>query len=350
MNLRATLNFRAALAAGLIALGLAPAAQARDLTIVSWGGVYQDIQRDIYFRPFQQETGIRLLEESWDGGIGVLRAKLQSGSNNWDVVQVESEELLLGCEEGLFERLDYDRIGGRGRYLPDAVAECGVGTILYNTVLAWDRDKYQGTPTWQDFFAPDRIPGKRGLRRGVKLSLELALIGDGVPLTEVYKVLATDAGVDRAFRALDRIKPHVVWWQASAQGPQILGNGEVLFTSAYNGRITSANATEGRNFGIQWQGSLFTIDSWVIMKGSPNIEAAYRFLNFVGDAGRQGQMLPRIPYGGTARGSNDAAPPELLAVSPTSPANLEVALKVDDQFWLDNLDRLTTRFNAWLAR
>lgn len=345
------MSLRNTLAGALLAtLGLVSAADARDLTIVSWGGAYQDIQRDIYFRPFQQQTGIRILEESWDGGVGVLRAKMQSGSNNWDVVQVESEELLLGCEEGLFEKLDFSRIGGRDRYIPDAVHDCGVGTILYTNILAWDRDKLQGTPTWADFFAPDRIPGKRGMRRGVKLTLEQALIGDGVPLAEVYKVLATDAGVDRAFRVLDRIKPDIVWWSASAQGPQILGSGEVVLTSSYNGRITSANWTEKRNFGIQWQGSLFTIDSWVIMKGSPNTESAYRFIDFAGDPKRQGQMLPRIPYGGTARGANDGAPPDLLALSPSYPANLEAGIKVDDQFWLDNLDRLTTRFNAWMAR
>lgn len=345
MNLRNTLA-----GAFVAALGLASAADARDLTIVSWGGAYQDAQREVYFRPFQQQAGLRVLEESWDGGIGVLRAKMQSGSNNWDLVQVEGEELLLGCEEGLFEKLDYSRFGGRDHFLPQAVHDCGVGTILYNFVLAWDKDKYQGTPTWQDFFAPDRIPGKRGLRRGVKTALEFALLGDGVPRDQIYKLLATDAGVDRAFRMLDRIKPHIVWWQASAQAPQILGSGEVLMTSAPNGRITTANRTERRNFGIQWQDSLFTIDSWVIMKGSPNLDPAYKFLAFAADPKVQARLLPLIPYGGPARGANEGLPPDLLAVSPTNPANLEVSLHLDDQFWLDNLDKLNTRFNAWLAR
>ena len=59
-------------------------AQQRDLTVVSWGGAYQDAQREVYFRPFQTKTNTRLLEESWDGGVGVLRAKIQSGANNWD--------------------------------------------------------------------------------------------------------------------------------------------------------------------------------------------------------------------------------------------------------------------------
>jgi len=67
------------------------------------GGAYQDAQKEVYFKPFMEKSGMKMVDESWDGGIGVLRAKMQSGANNWDVVQVESEELLLGCEEGLFE-------------------------------------------------------------------------------------------------------------------------------------------------------------------------------------------------------------------------------------------------------
>ncbi len=342
-------GFVAALAIGVAAV-FAPQAEARDLTVVSWGGAYQDAQRDVYFRPFMQQSNARMLEESWDGGIGVLRAKIQSGNNNWDVVQVEGDELLIGCDEGLFEQLDYARIGGRDRYLPQATHECGVGSILYNFVLAWDRSRYSGTPTWQDFFAPDRVPGARGLRRNVKGALEYALLGDGVPPADVYRVLATPEGVDRAFRALDRIKPNVVWWSAMAQAPQILGSGEVMFTQAANGRITSANRNEGRNFGIQWAGSLAVVDSWVIMRNSPNRDQAYQFLNFVSAPQLQAQLTQRIPYGGPSRGANDDLSPEVRAVSPTNPENLDVSLRLNDQFWLDNLDRLNQRFNAWLAR
>ena len=116
---------------GLAASAPKARAQARDLTVVSWGGAYQDAQRDVFFRPFQQQSGgTRILEENWDGGVGVLRAKVQSGANNWDLVQVESEELLLGCEEGLFERIDWDAIGGRDHYIPQAVNDCGGHEIV----------------------------------------------------------------------------------------------------------------------------------------------------------------------------------------------------------------------------
>jgi putative spermidine/putrescine transport system substrate-binding protein len=340
------------LAAALAAVTFAAPAEARDLTVVSWGGAYQDAQRAVYFQPFMQARGIRLLEETWDGGVGVLRAKMQSGANNWDVVQVESEELLVGCEEGLFERIDWARAGGREAYRPDAVHECGVGAIYYSFILAYDRARIPGAgPTsWADFWDVQRFPGKRALRRGPKTNLEIALLADGVPANQVYATLRTEAGVERAFAKLEQLRPHLVWWTAGAQPPQLLAAGEVAMTSAYNGRISAANKNDRRNFAIVWTNNLYTIDSWVIMKGSPNLASAYAFLAFVGQPQAQAQLPSRIPYGVPAVGAEALIPAEVKPDLPTTPANIATAIQIDDAYWLENIDRLTQRFNAWAAR
>jgi len=337
-------------AGALAAAGRGASAQARDLTIVSWGGAYQDAQREVYFRPYMQRTNSRILEETWDGGVGVLRAKIQSGANNWDLVQVESEELLLGAEEGLFERMDWNAIGGKDAYLPEAVNDFGVGTILYSFILAYDRSRLRDNAPrgWADFFDTARIPGKRGLRRGPKTTLEIALLADGVAPGEVYRTLGTPAGADRAFARLDSIKRDLVWWERGSQPPQLLASGEVALTNAYNGRIAAANATENRDFGIAWTNNLFTLDSWVIMKGSPNRQKALDFLRFAGQPEIQAGLPPRIPYGVTAKGVNEKLPRNVVEQLPTS--YMQQALQIDDKFWLDNLDRLNQRFNAWVAR
>jgi putative spermidine/putrescine transport system substrate-binding protein len=347
MNRRSIL--KGAIAASV--LPLAARAQGRDLTVVSWGGAYQDAQREVFFRPFQQQTRTRLLEETWDGGIGVLRSRIASGANTWDIVQVESEELLIGAEEGLFEPMDWAAIGGRDAYIPQAFHEYGVGAILYSFIFAYDRARMaQGPANWAEFFDTARFPGKRGLRRGPKTTLEIALMADGVAPERVYATLGTPAGVDRAFRKLDSIKGELAWWERGAQPPQWLAAGEVALTVAYNGRIAAANATDNRDFAIVWTNNLYTIDSWVIMKGSPNRARALDFLRFAGQPEVQAGLPPRIPYGVTARGANDRLPAALLPNLPTAPQNLESALQISDRFWLDNLDRLTQRFNTWVAR
>ncbi|HYD32418.1 MAG TPA: ABC transporter substrate-binding protein [Azospirillaceae bacterium] len=337
------------LAAGILWAG---AVQARDLTVVSWGGAYQDAQKKVYFEPFRQATGIPLIDESWDGGIGVLRAKVEGGSSTWDVVQVESEELELGCEEGLYERLDYARIGGKDQYLQEAVHPCGVGAIVYDFVLGYDKNRLKDNApkSWTDFFDTQKFPGKRALRQGAKTTLEIALIADGVAPKDVYTLLASEKGVERAFKKLDTIKRDLIFWKAGAQPPQLLASGEVVMTSIYNGRVDAANRNEKRNFGIVWDGALFTLDSWVILKGSPNREAAYKFLDFVGKAENQKNLPKYIAYGVTDKKAPEMIPAAELANLPTAPQNMANAVEVSAQFWLENLDRLTEQFNTWAAQ
>ena len=341
--------------AGAVALALTSATSAaraedRPLVVVSWGGDYQKAQKQVYFEPFRKATGAPMIDESWDGGIGVMRAKVQGGKADWDVVQVESEELELGCDEGLFVKLDYSKIGGKDAYLPEAANPCGVGAIVYDFILAYDRDKQKDPPqSWADFFDRKKYPGKRALRMGPKTTLEIALIGDGVAPADVYKVLGTPTGVDRAFKKLDTIKNDLVFWKAGAQPPQLLASGEVAMTSAYNGRIDAANRNDRRNFGIVWNGALFTVDSWVILKGSPHMEEAYRFLDFVGQPQNQAKLPQYIAYGVTNKNATPLIDPKYLPELPTAPQNMTNVELISPDFWLENLDKLTERFNTWAA-
>lgn len=342
------------LTAGAFAAALllaAGSASARDLTVVSWGGNYQDAQKEVYFKPFVTKTGVKMNDESWDGGVGVLRAKVEGGSANWDVVQVESEELLVGCEEGLFEKLDFSKIGGKDAYLSAAVNDCGVGAIVYNFILAYDGDKLKDGPkSWADFWDTKKFPGKRALRQGPKTNLEIALIADGVAPQDVYKVLKTAGGVERAFNKLDALKNDLIFWKAGAQPPQLLASGEVVMTSAYNGRISAANEKDNKNFKIVWDGSLFTIDSWIVLKGSTNKEAALQFLSFVGAPENQ-KLLPNyIAYGVTNKSAMSLIDPKVLPNLPTAPQNMAKAVEIDAPFWLENIDKLNERFNKWAAK
>ncbi|MDX6749130.1 ABC transporter substrate-binding protein [Geminicoccaceae bacterium 1502E] len=347
-------RFSALAVAGATALGLvfSAAAEARDLTVVSWGGAYQDAQKKVYFQPFEKTTGIKLIEDSWNGGVGTLRAKVEGGATDWDVVQVEAEELVLGCEEGLFEPMEWEAIGGEDAFIKPAVHECGVGTIVWTTGLSYDADKLGDNPpkSWADFFDTKTWPGKRSLRKGPKYALEFALLADGVEPDKIYEVLATEEGVDRAFKKLDTIKGDMVWWEAGAQPVQLLAAGDVVMTSAYNGRVSAANVNENRNFKIVWPGSIYSVDSWVILRDSPNKEQALKFIAFTSEPEHQKDLPPLVPYGVTNKGSSELIDPTVLKDVPTAPENLEVAFELDTEFWVENIEALNTRFNAWVAQ
>ena len=335
------------------AMAFAPSVSARDLTVVSWGGPMQDAQRKVYFKPFEDLTKTKVEEASWDGGIGILRAKVQGGNLDWDMVEVESDELGLGCEEGLYTKLDWSKLGGKDIYYPAAVSTCGDGTFFYNFVLGYNADKLKDGPKgWVDFFDLKKYPGKRALRSGPKGNLEIALMGDGVDPKDVYKLLATDAGVERAFKKLDTIKSNIIWWQTGTQPIQLLSSDEVVMTSVYNGRITIADAdkAEHKNYKMVWNDSLFTIDSWVILKGSPNVDKAYKLLDFMSDPNRQKEFPDYVPAGMTNKKTISLISEKMLPDLPTAPANFAHVLELNVPFWLENYDKLNDRYTKWAAQ
>ena len=196
-------------------------------------------------------------------------------------------------------------------------------------MLAWDKDKLPVAPSWLDFWDVAKYPGKRGLRKGVRGNLEFALMADGVAPGDVYKTLSTSDGVDRAFRKLDQLKPYIVWWSTEAEAAHILASGDVLMTSAPSGQIAMMAEREHKNFGLQFNASLFEMQSWVIMKGSPSARLAQQFLYFTGMPAVEVRLLQHSGDAGLAKGLNDGLSPELTAVSPSSPANLAAGLKLD---------------------
>lgn len=338
-----------------VALLVAPPAAAspalaspNDLTIVTRDNESQRAIHTAYVQPFTKITEILVQQEVWEGGIDALRTHVKAPDNVWTLVLVDPDELATGCSEGLFEKLDWSAIGGKDHYMPQAVSDCGLGAMIANTVLAWDRDKFPVTPSWSDFWDVAKYPGKRGLRKGVRGNLEIALLADGVAPGDVYKALATNDGVDRAFRKLDQLKPYVVWWATNTEAARILSSGGVLMTSAPSGPITTTGEAEHRNFGLQFAPSLFEVESWAIMKGSSALRAAQQFLYFTGMLAAELRLLHVSGEAGLAKGVNDGLAPEVLALSASNPANLSGALRSDAGFWHDNLPRLRQRFDSWL--
>ena len=297
-------------------------AQARDLTVASWGGAYQDVQRKIFFDPYSQASGNKVVDDSWDGGIGLLRTHAEGADSGWDVVQVEAEDLQLGCSEGLFTSMDFTRIGGKQNYIPAAVSECGVGSAVYNFVLGYDASKVSRAPeNWKDFFDTKTFPGKRALRQGPKGNLEIALMADGVAPGEVYTVLNTPGGVERAFKKLDTIKKQLLFWKAGGQPMQLLASGEVSMTTSYNGRVTNAIRQDHKPFGLVWNQSLQTMDSWVILANSPNVDKAYGLLDVMGKAENQKKWPGLQPTGITSVKGIAEIDPAVLVDSPSAPQN-----------------------------
>lgn len=327
------------------------AAHADGLTITSWGGAYQKSQQEAYFKPYAAKTGIKITEEEYNGEIAKIRAMVQSGNTTWYAVDIDAATAQQGCDEGILQKIDYSKFGGKEAFTKGSTFECALPTIIYSTVFAYDGDKIKDGPkTWADFFDLKKFPGKRGLQKVAFGNLEFALMADGVAPDQVYATLKTKEGVDRAFKKLDTIKKDVVWWEAGAQPPQLLASGEVAMTTAWNGRIFNANKADHKHFQIVWDGQLQDWDLWGIPKGVKSTDASYAFLKFASSPQAQAEQTKFISYGPALLAATPFVDKEILKDLPTAPDNSKTALANDPVFWGDNKDELQKRFTSWLSQ
>lgn len=344
-------------AIGMAALGLAGAASAETMTVVSWGGAYAKSQIEAYHKPWAKKTGDTLNSEDYNGGLAEIRAQVEAGNVTWDLVDVETSDAVRGCDEGILEPLPVSELpnGDDGSpydrdFIAGTVHECAVGTIVWTTVYAYDKTKFkQGPTTIADFFDLKKFPGKRGMRKTAKVNLEFALMADGVPAAKVYETLKTPEGVTRAFKKLDAIKKDTVWWEAGAQPPQLLADGQVVMTTAYNGRLFDAIVNEKKPFEIVWDGQVWDIDLWAIPKGAKKKDRAWEFIKFSTDTQRLADQSNWISYGPVRKSSFPKVPAAIQPHMPTAPDNFKNPLQNDFEFWADYGDELNERFNAWLA-
>ena len=162
-------------------------------------------------------------------------------------------------------------------------------------------------------------------------------------------MLGTSEGVDRAFRKLDQLKPYIVWWQDDFEAAHILATGDVLMTSASAPSITVINRNEHRNFGLHGQPVFTKCKAGSCLKGSPKSADGDAVAVFHGTPAIEGRLVLVSGDGGLAKGANEWPNPEVAQISPTTPANLSAAVRIDSGFWHDNLPKLRQRFESWLT-
>lgn len=339
-----------------ITLGMLCAANAMaagpDLTVISFGGANKDAQVKAFYAPWEKAGNGKIVAGEYNGEMAKIKTMVDTKSVSWDLVEVESPELSRGCDEGMFEEIDPKSLPGtKADYVPGAIQTCGVGFFVWSTVLAYNADKLTTAPTsWADFWDTKKFPGKRGLRKGAKYTLEFALMADGVAPKDVYKVLAGKDGQDRAFKKLDELKPSIQWWEAGAQPPQFLKSGDVVMSSAYNGRIAAVQKES--NLKVVWNGGVYDFDAWAIPKGleKSRADAARKFLAFSLSPEQQKTYSENIAYGPANKTAVPLLDKGILKDMPTTPENIKDQVQIDVGFWADNGEQLEQRFTAWAAK
>ncbi|AXO14798.1 extracellular solute-binding protein [Thalassospira indica] len=343
-----------------------------DMTLVSWGGAYQNSQVKAYAEPYMEmhpEVSITW-DESSNEAVAKMRAMNEANNMTWDLVDVVAADAMRLCDEGLAMEIDPNEILAAA---PDGtsaeddfgdllVSDCYIPQIVYSTTFGYREDMVpDGTPAPTDIcalFDTETYPGMRSLEKRPINNMEWALLCDGVAKDEVYDVLETPEGQQRALDKLATIKDSVIWWSAGADTPQLLADGEVFMGSTYNGRLFSAIVEQNQPIAMLWDAQVFDLDGWIIPAGLPEerLNRVLDFVKFATDTQRLADQAAYISYG-PARlssaplvGKHAELGVDMAPHMPTDPANAKNTFLYNYEFWADYRDDIDAKFQAWLAQ
>ncbi|NYD57602.1 putative spermidine/putrescine transport system substrate-binding protein [Nocardioides marinisabuli] len=313
------------------------------LTYVSWGGALQEAQTSAFLDPFAEQASVTVRQDS-PTDYAKLKAQAESGSVEWDVVQVEPYIAERGCEEGWLTPLP-DSVRSEG-LMEEFASECAVPAFQYAFVIGYNTDQFpdEHPTTWGEFFDTEAFPGKRAFWKFSSSGiLEAALIADGVAPDALYPL-----DLDRAFAKLDTIKDDIVFYDTGEQQTQLVASGEVAMVQAWNGRMYDA-ITNDEPVGLEWGDHLVVSETWVVPKGAPHEAQAMEFLEYATGAEPQAALSKYIPYSPINEDAVDQVDAEMAPYLPTSPENAEqVSTSIDYSWYAENFDEVNQRFNDWL--
>ena len=349
---------RAALA-GAAALGGAPlrraAAQAglEDTVVVrTTGGSFEQALKQHFFDPFTKATGTKVVPVATSYGDMVAKTAAMSaaGRTEWDVISPQFYELgrLAPYLADLGACGAMPNVAAQG--IPGICGRYGVQYLTGGVVLAWDPAAFPKRPpaTWADFWNLRDFPGRRALPsygNPWNNTLLFALMADGVAPDALFPL-----DLDRAFRKLDEIKPHVdVWWKTGAQSVDIMRSGDAQITALWSG---TAYAAKRSGVGLDWTYNQAAADlgSWAVLKGAPHPKAAVAFIDFyMGNPQAHAAFAREMGYATTNRAGlallNPAEQRELVS----SPAMLAGMAGIDGDWVEANRAAVLDRWNRWLA-
>jgi len=346
------------IAGGVAATGVLAGAAGRralaadsEVVVVDSGGTTSDAFKELFFAPFTKETGIAVkvvATSSSPEAFAKLRAASQVNNIEWDILA--SSRATMKTERDLIGTLDCQA-------MPNWVAEGAEGSCIdtgllrftYGEAIAYNSKLFpdgREPTTWADFWDTEKFPGPRSFSNiGTPWTiLAFALMADGVP---AKREALFPLDVDRAFRKMDEIKPHVgVWFTSGAQLQQILRDEEVVMAHCWSGRVFSL-IQEGVPVKIQWNQAVVASDFWSLAKGGPHPEAAMKLLDYLaGHPKAYAEFGKRTGYSGpNAKAVDYLSPEERGGIS--APASAQTC-ELDYDWIAKNRDALVERFNGWL--
>ncbi|MDC3173746.1 extracellular solute-binding protein [Candidatus Pelagibacter sp.] len=350
------------------------------VTVVSWGGAYTESQKLGYGDPTAAKLGIPVNWVDYTGGLSEIKAQKEAGAITWDIMDVYAKDTIIGCDEGIFHEFDFDKdflpapdgTPASQDFFTGMPSKCAVGNILYSWNFAYNDEKIgdKKPKTIKDFFNTKKFPGKRAIYKGAMSNLEIALVADGVKASGsqaggdlLYRKME-GAGIDRALNKIKKLctDPNggCVFWNAGAQPPELLANGEVVMATGWNGRFFNAQM-EGTPLVQVWDAQILDYEYFALVKDGPNyasgdaLKVLAEMTSTEGLAG-SAKYIAYAPWRKSSIAIMEAGEPwfkdgktNMVPHMPTAPANLKSHILMNPDYWADNQDEINEKWEAMKA-
>jgi len=318
------------------------------VTYFTYGGAWKQAIIGAFAEPFTKKTGIPVqYQEPYS--FAKLRAMHEAKSQQIDICGVNGMDVYISARLKMITPVDWSVVDKSVLHPQQLHNENVIGCASQSMNVCYSKKKWpagQQPNSWADFWNVEKFPGRRSLRRDAVWTMEAAAKADGILDDQFYPL-----DVDRVFRALDRIKPHVkTWWSDNSQAQQLMAQEEVDLIYMTNGRATQSILDHKADYEMIWNEAIYAghAEGWYVPVGCPNPKGGMKFLDFVGRPEYQAVFARLLYYAPQNPKAVDLLDPKLAKLMPSHPDNEKVAHTINYRWWADNHARVQRRFEQWL--
>lgn len=269
---------------------------------------------------FKAKFGVENFQYDTFANNEELLAKLQAGASGYDIAAPTAEYVPAMVQGGFIQKLDWSRIPNQ-QYIDKAFKglawdpkdewqlpkDFGTTGILYRSKIV-----KEPVTTWKEFY--DLVVGKYSGKSvfvdsmGDVFVMPLKMLGKSINSVE-------KADLDEARKILLAMAPHILALDSDTYQDK-LASEEAVLCLGWTGPIVELRAnpdTADIAYSVPNDGTLFWLDTWVMIADAPNPNAAYAFLNFIHEPEIQAEETNFNGYGSPNDEAKKFIDPKILS-------------------------------------
>jgi putative spermidine/putrescine transport system substrate-binding protein len=328
--------------------GRAMAADTGPINFLTWGGNFGKGVRVAFSDPFTKATGIEIRDVTPFGYGKFLTAMKNGNPEQYDLAWFNDEvEPVLAGQQGFLEKLDYSLLPASEGAIAGTKGEYAAAPYITLYLVGYRTDAFGGNKpqSWADFWNVEKFPGPRSLGTWVAGVLEAALMADGVEPSKLYPL-----DEERAFKSLDKIKPHVRMFhdtQSSEQVQQMLFQGEISMVLTWATDFVIAR-NEGKPVDVVYDQGFYFSPSVGIAKGSKYVKECHQYLNLFFEPENQLAFInawPTTPGQPSVADKMSDEQKKSVALS-----HIDKMVHLDRDYYAKNQERLQQAYDSWRVK